>query len=448
MSRKYFGTDGVRGRVGEGYITAEFVLKLGWAFGQTVRQGHTSRPKVVIGKDTRLSGYMFETALEAGLIGAGVDPVMLGPMPTPAIAYLTRTFSAEGGIVISASHNGYEDNGIKFFDKNGTKLPDDVEHEIERLLDEPLTTVNGPLLGRASRADDAAGRYIEFCKHTLRLGTDLSGLKVIVDCANGAAYQVAPKVLRELGATVEAIGVTPDGLNINNGVGSTAPDALIEAVVSTQADLGIALDGDADRVVLVDENGALVDGDEILYIIAASRHQRGHMYGGVAGTLMTNLGLEKALADMQVPFLRTNVGDRYVIEAMEERQWTLGGETSGHIICSDLISTGDGLVAALQVVNALLLSGQTLSQARHGMTKYPQILINVPLVSRNHLDHQLVKDAVSSVESQLGASGRVVLRPSGTEPVVRVMVEGVNATEVKDCAEQIATSVEKVASIS
>jgi phosphoglucosamine mutase len=447
MSRKYFGTDGVRGRVGEGCITAEFVLKLGWAFGQTVRQSHAGRPKVVIGKDTRLSGYMFETALEAGLIAAGVDPVMLGPMPTPAIAYLTRTFSAAGGIVISASHNGYEDNGIKFFDENGTKLPDAVEHEIERLLDEPLTTVNGPLLGRASRANDAAGRYIEFCKHTLRLGTDLSGLKIVVDCAHGAAYQVAPKVFRELGAEVEAIGVTPDGLNINNGVGSTAPDALIEAVVSSQANLGIALDGDADRVVMVDENGALVDGDEILYVIAASRHQRGRMDGGVVGTLMTNLGLEKALADMQVPFVRTKVGDRYVIEAMEERQWTLGGETSGHIICSDLTSTGDGLVAALQVVNALLLSGQTLSQARHGMTKYPQILINVPLISRDHLDHQLVKDAVSAVESQLGDSGRVVLRPSGTEPFVRVMVEGIDAGEVKACAEQIAASVEKVASI-
>jgi phosphoglucosamine mutase len=303
------------------------------------------------------------------------------------------------------------------------------------------------LLGRASRANDAAGRYIEFCKHTLRLGTDLSGLKIVVDCAHGAAYQVAPKVFRELGAEVEAIGVTPDGLNINNGVGSTAPDALIEAVVSSQANLGIALDGDADRVVMVDENGALVDGDEILYVIAASRHQRGRMDGGVVGTLMTNLGLEKALADMQVPFVRTKVGDRYVIEAMEERQWTLGGETSGHIICSDLTSTGDGLVAALQVVNALLLSGQTLSQARHGMTKYPQILINVPLISRDHLDHQLVKDAVSAVESQLGDSGRVVLRPSGTEPFVRVMVEGIDAGEVKACAEQIAASVEKVASI-
>lgn len=447
MSRKYFGTDGVRGRVGEGCITAEFVLKLGWAFGQTVRQNYSGRPKVVIGKDTRLSGYMFETALEAGLIAAGVDPVMLGPMPTPAIAYLTRTFSSAGGIVISASHNGYEDNGIKFFDGQGTKLPDRVESDIERFLDEPLTTVSGPLLGRASRANDASGRYIEFCKHTLRLGTDLSGLKIVVDCAHGAAYQVAPKVFRELGAEVEAIGVTPDGLNINNGFGSTAPDALIEAVVSSQAHLGVALDGDADRVVLVDETGALVDGDEILYVIAAARYQRGRMAGGVVGTLMTNLGLEKALASMNIPLVRTKVGDRYVIEAMNERQWNLGGETSGHIICSDLTSTGDGLVAALQVVNALLQSEQTLGKARQGMSKYPQILINVPLDSHAHLEHPSVIKAVQSVEDQLGDAGRVVLRPSGTEPVVRVMVEGVDADEVQTCAEQIASSVEKVASI-
>ena len=448
MNRKYFGTDGIRGRVGEGCITVEFVLKLGWAFGQTIREGHAGRPKVVIGKDTRLSGYMFETALEAGLIAAGVDTVMLGPMPTPAIAYLTRAFSADGGIVISASHNGYEDNGIKFFNENGTKLPDDVEQEIERLIDMPLTTVNGPLLGRASRAEDAAIRYIEFCKNTLHLGTDLSGLKIIVDCANGASYQIAPKLFRDLGAEVEAIGVTPDGLNINDEVGSTAPDALIAAVRSSQADLGIALDGDADRIIMVDETGALVDGDEILFIIVTSRHQRGVMSGGVVGTLMTNLGLEKALADMRIPFLRTSVGDRYVSEAMEERQWILGGETSGHIICSDLTSTGDGLIAALQVLNALLLSGQTLRQARHGMTKYPQILINVPLVSRDNLDHQSIKDTVTSIESRLGDSGRVVLRPSGTEPVVRVMVEGAEEDEVRVCAEQIATSVEKVASIS
>ncbi|MGB1967742.1 MAG: phosphoglucosamine mutase [Litorivicinaceae bacterium] len=448
MNRKYFGTDGIRGRVGEGCITAEFVLKLGWAFGQTVREGHAGRPKVVIGKDTRLSGYMFETALEAGLIAAGVDTVMLGPMPTPAIAYLTRALSANGGIVISASHNGYEDNGIKFFNEDGTKLPDDVEREIERLIDIPLTTVDGPLLGRASRAEDAASRYIEFCKNTLRLGTDLSGLKIIVDCAHGASYQIAPKLFRDLGAEVEAIGVTPDGLNINNGVGSTAPDALIAAVKSSQADVGIAFDGDADRIIMVDETGALVDGDEILFIIVKSRHQRGVMSGGVVGTLMTNLGLEKALANMRIPFVRTSVGDRYVSEVMEERQWILGGEASGHIICSDLTSTGDGLIAALQVLNALLLSGQTLSQARHGMTKYPQILINVPLVSRDNLDHQSIKDTVTSIESRLGDSGRVVLRPSGTEPVVRVMVEGAEEGEVRVCAEQIAMSVEKVASIS
>ena len=447
MSRKYFGTDGVRGRVGEGCITVEFVLKLGWAFGQTLRQLHSGRPKVVIGKDTRLSGYMFETALEAGLIAAGVDPVMLGPMPTPAIAYLTRMFSAAGGIVISASHNPYEDNGIKFFDENGTKLSEYVEHQIELLLDESLSTVSGPLLGRASRANDAAGRYIEFCKHTLRLDTDLAGLKVVVDCAHGAAYQIAPKVLRELGAEVVAIGVTPDGLNINKGFGSIAPNALVAAVVAEQAHLGIALDGDADRVVMVDETGALVDGDEILYIIACSRLLRDQMDGGVVGTSMTNLGLEKALEEMNIPFARVKVGDRHVIEAMEERKWTLGGETSGHIICSDLTSTGDGLVAALQVVKALRLSGQTLSEARYGMTKYPQVLINVPLISQDHLQHEIVKEAVWSVERKLADSGRVVLRPSGTEPVIRVMVEGEQLDEVHQCAREIAASVEKVASI-
>ena len=447
MSRQYFGTDGVRGRVGEGCITAEFVLRLGWAFGATIREGVSHRPKIVIGKDTRLSGYMFETALEAGLIAAGCDPVMLGPMPTPAIAYLTRTFSADGGIVISASHNPYHDNGIKFFDANGTKLPDAVEAAIEARLNQPLTTVDGPMLGRASRANDAAGRYIEFCKHTLRLGTDLSRFHIVLDCAHGAAYQIAPKVFRELGAKVTTIGVEPDGLNINDGVGSTAPGALIQKVSEVGADLGIALDGDADRVVMVDETGATLDGDEILYLIARTRHERGRMEGGVVGTLMTNLGLEHALDAMQIPFVRTQVGDRYVIEAMEARGWTLGGETSGHIICSDLTSTGDGVVAALQVVNALLSSGVALSAARKGMTKYPQVLVNVPMVDRAHLMHPEVVQAVAATEQLLGQSGRVVLRPSGTEPVVRVMVEGRDASEVQAAAHRIAEAVEKVAVI-
>jgi phosphoglucosamine mutase len=447
MSRQYFGTDGVRGRVGEGCITAEFVLRLGWAFGATIREGVSHRPKIVIGKDTRLSGYMFETALEAGLIAAGCDPVMLGPMPTPAIAYLTRTFSADGGIVISASHNPYHDNGIKFFDANGTKLPDAVEVAIEARLNQPLATVDGPLLGRASRVNDAAGRYIEFCKHTLRLGTDLSRFHIVLDCAHGAAYQIAPKVFRELGARVTTIGVDPDGLNINDGVGSTAPGALIQKVLEVGADLGIALDGDADRVVMVDETGATLDGDEILYLIARTRHERGRMEGGVVGTLMTNLGLEHALDAMQIPFVRTQVGDRYVIEAMEARGWTLGGETSGHIICSDLTSTGDGVVAALQVVNALLSSGVALSVARKGMTKYPQVLVNVPLVDRAHLMHPEVVQAVASTEQLLGQFGRVVLRPSGTEPVVRVMVEGRDASEVQVAAHRIAEAVEKVAVI-
>lgn len=447
MSRQYFGTDGVRGRVGEGCITAEFVLKLGWAFGHTIRSQTDHRPKVVIGKDTRLSGYMFETALEAGLIAAGCDPVMLGPMPTPAIAYLTRTFSADGGIVISASHNPYYDNGIKFFDASGRKLPDATELAIEALLDQPLTTVEGPLLGRASRANDAAGRYIEFCKHTLRLGTDLSGFKIALDCAHGAAYQIAPKVFRELGATVTALGVEPDGLNINDGVGSTAPEALIRHVLATGADLGIALDGDADRVVLIDETGAIVDGDEILFLIAKGRYERGRMEGGVVGTLMSNLGLERALAAMQIPFVRTKVGDRYVIEGMEARDWTLGGETSGHIICSDLTSTGDGVVAALQVVNALRASGLALSQARQGMTKFPQVLINVPLIDPDHIEHPLVLAEVQGVESELGIEGRVVLRPSGTEPLVRVMVEGRDAATVQQAATRIAAAVEKAAVI-
>jgi phosphoglucosamine mutase len=389
---------------------------------------------------------MFETALEAGLIAAGVDPVMLGPMPTPAVAYLTRTFSAAGGIVISASHNTYEDNGIKFFNAQGNKLPEAMEEEIESWVDRSFETVSGPLLGRASRANDAAGRYIEFCKHTLRLGTDLSGLKVVLDCAHGAAYQIAPKVFSELGAEVQTIGVTPDGLNINHGVGSTSPGALVEAVVSQQADLGIALDGDADRVVLVDETGTLVDGDEVLFIIASARHQRGRMQGGVVGTLMTNLGLEHALAEMQIPFVRTQVGDRYVIEAMTARNWSLGGETSGHIICSDLTSTGDAVVAALQVVNALRQSGMTLSQARLGMKKLPQVLINVPLIAPEHLAHPSVVSTVERVEEALGDHGRVVLRPSGTEPVVRVMVEGPDQT-VTEHAQQIADSVENVATI-
>lgn len=449
MSRKYFGTDGIRGRVGEGCITAEFVLKLGWAFGYTVRQRTSSdRVKVVIGKDTRLSGYMFETSLEAGLIAAGVDPIMLGPMPTPAIAYLTRILSADGGIAISASHNPYEDNGIKFFDSTGRKLLDDLEEQIEGLIDAPLKTVSAPFLGRVSRSEDAASLYIEFCKNTLRLGSDLSDLKVVIDCAHGAAYQIGPKVFRELGVEVEAIGIQPDGLNINNRCGSTAPSALIDTVISSKADLGIAFDGDADRVVMVDEKGRLVDGDEILYIIAAFRNQKGEMSGGVVGTLMTNFGLEKALQSMQIPLIRTKVGDRYVIEEMITRGWSLGGETSGHIICSDLTSTGDGIVAALQVVNALCLSGQRLSQACSGMTKCPQFLVNVPSINTDCLNHKLVSETVQHVESALGDRGRVVLRPSGTEPLVRIMVEGDNPEEIKAHATSIAHSVENIGKIS
>lgn len=445
MSRRYFGTDGIRGRVGEGCITVEFILKLGWAFGQTLRSKSARRPSVLIGKDTRLSGYMFETALEAGLIAAGVDPVMLGPMPTPGVAYLARKGSAMGGIVISASHNSYEDNGIKFFDGNGAKLNDDVEIEIERWVDEPLVTVDGPLLGRASRAHDAANDYIKFCKHTVIQGTEFSEFNIVLDCANGAAYQIAPSVFRGLGARVKTIGTSPDGLNINKDVGSTSPDALARAVISSGADLGIALDGDADRLALVDHTGVLVDGDEILYVIAASRHRLGSMAGGVVGTLMTNLGLEKALAKMDIPLLRTSVGDRYVIEAMRKSKWFLGGETSGHVICSDLTSTGDGIVAALQVLSALKMSGQSLHEAVHGMSKCPQVVINVPLDARANLNHSSVKATVRAVESELAEYGRVVLRPSGTEPFVRVMVEGYDQELVMACAKRIAESVEKTA---
>lgn len=431
MARKYFGTDGIRGRVGEGAITPEFVLKLGWAVGRVLAKASGS--KVVIGKDTRISGYMFESALEAGLVAAGVDVLLLGPMPTPAIAYLTRTVKAQAGIVISASHNPFEDNGIKFFSDNGCKLPDEVELAIEAQLDQPMSTVDSAALGKVSRIADAGGRYIEFCKRALPLGLSLKGLKIVVDCAHGATYQVAPQALRELDAKVTAIGVEPNGLNINADVGSTAPAALQNKVLETGADLGIAFDGDGDRVLFVDHRGEVVDGDELLFIIAQHKMLRTGMVEGVVGTLMSNLGFELALQQLEIPFARAKVGDRYVKELMESRGWLLGGESSGHIICADITSTGDGIIAALKVLYAMIDSGRTLAELKSGMSKFPQITRNVRVAPGcNILENTELLQAVSRVETQLGERGRVLLRPSGTEPVIRVMVEG-------ECPDKVAT---------
>ena len=443
MSRKYFGTDGVRGRVGEGCITAEFVLKLGWAFGKVVRRSKTGRLKVVIGKDTRLSGYMFETALEAGLIAAGVDPLMLGPMPTPAIAYLTRTFSAAGGIVISASHNSYEDNGIKFFDENGIKLPDQIEYEIERLLDQPFTTVNGPLLGRASRADDAADRYIEFCKSVFPSELSLQGLHIVVDCAHGATYHIAPNVLRELGAQVTEIGTKPDGMNINKDCGATSLDALQQAVLDNKANVGLALDGDGDRIMMVTDKGRVIDGDEILYILAVTAQQQGQLQGGVVGTLMTNFALEKECERRNIPFVRAKVGDRYVIEELVKRDWYLGGENSGHVINRQYHTTGDGIIAGLQVLAAMQFEGKSLHELSRDFKKLPQVLINVRFnAGEQPLKSDTVQAVVNEVETALAGKGRVLLRKSGTEPLIRVMVEGEDEKTVRTFAQQIANEVE------
>ncbi|HPE78357.1 MAG TPA: phosphoglucosamine mutase [Gammaproteobacteria bacterium] len=442
MARKYFGTDGIRGRVGEGHINPEFVLKLGWAAGRVLGSGEGS--KVLIGKDTRISGYMFEAALEAGLAAAGVDIRMLGPMPTPAIAYLTRTLHASAGIVISASHNPHEDNGIKFFSASGNKLPDAVEERIEDELGKPMTTVSSSRLGKAKRLEDARGRYIEFCKSTIPSRLDFRGLKVVVDCAHGATYHMAPDVFEEIGAEVIAIGAEPNGLNINEGFGATKPRALASSVRVNGAHLGIALDGDGDRVIMVDETGEIVDGDEILYIIARSRLTNGGLQGSVVGTHMSNLGLEVALRDLGVGFERVAVGDRYILERLSEQDWTLGGEASGHIICRDRTTTGDGIVSALQVLAEINKSGKTLGELRGGMVKFPQELINVPLGGARAADvmaSKAVVDAVRSVESAMGAEGRVLLRPSGTEPLIRVMVEGREAAVVTSNANAIAEAV-------
>ncbi len=438
--RRYFGTDGVRGTVGEGFFTPDFVLRLGWAAGTVLRR--QGRGTVVVGKDTRVSGYMLESALEAGLSAAGMDCLLLGPMPTPAVAYLTRTFHACAGIVISASHNAYPDNGIKLFSADGEKLPDTLEAQIEHCLGQPLSMVSPTDIGRARRSVDAGGRYIEFCKRALPDHMDLRGLKVVVDAANGAAYQVAPAVFTELGASVTAIGVSPNGLNINHECGSTAPAALQRAVLEQGADIGVALDGDADRLILVDATGALVDGDEILGVLALDRHQAGTLGGGVVGTLMSNLGLERALADVGIDFTRAKVGDRYVMEQLRARGWLLGGETSGHLLCLDRTTTGDGLVTALQVLSVMRRSGRTLGELKRFMVKYPQRLVNVRLTPGFDPDTcEIVQQAIGAAESQLAGRGRVLLRKSGTEPLVRVMVEGQEAAQVDLLCEQIAGQV-------
>lgn len=440
--RKYFGTDGIRGRVGESPITPEFMLKLGWAAGQAFKR-EGQRNSVLIGKDTRLSGYMFESALEAGLSAAGVDVKLLGPMPTPAIAYLTRTFRASAGIVISASHNPHHDNGIKFFSAQGTKLDDALESEIERWLDEPLQVCSSEELGKASRIEDAPGRYVEFCKSTVPNEFTLEGMNIVLDCAHGATYHVAPKVFKELGAKVSVLGASPDGLNINLNVGSTSLDALKHFVVEKGADLGIAFDGDGDRVLMVDRDGSEVDGDELLYVIASQRFAEGSLKGGVVGTLMTNLGVELALREQGIEFERANVGDRYVMERLVAHDWVLGGEGSGHMVIRDRTSTGDGIVSALQALLAIKSSGKPLAELRKGMSKLPQKMINVRVAQRfDPLSRADIVAAVQAAEKSLGDAGRVLLRASGTEPLIRVMAEGQDAEEISRVAQQLAQVVE------
>ncbi len=440
MSRKYFGTDGVRGRVGDYPITPEFVMKLGWAAGKVLSRIGTK--KVLIGKDTRISGYMLESALEAGLSAAGIQAALLGPMPTPAIAYLTRTFRAEAGIVISASHNPYYDNGIKFFAHDGTKLPDEVELAIEAMLDQPMDCVPSEQLGKASRISDAAGRYIEFCKSTFPSEMHLDGLTIVLDCAHGATYHIAPSVFEELGARVIRTGVQPNGLNINDKVGSTAPAALVAAVLEHGADLGIAFDGDGDRLAMVDHTGALLDGDQLLYIMARDARRRGQLNGGVVGTLMSNMALELAMAELDIPFKRAKVGDRYVMELLKEHGWKLGGENSGHVISLDHNTTGDGIVAALQVLRAMVDDGRSLHELGRELVLYPQVLVNVRFnAGTDPLTDSEVQQRVAAAEEELAGAGRVLLRKSGTEPLIRVMVEGADEPQVRRLAEHIADAV-------
>ena len=446
IKKQYFGTDGIRGRVGEAPITPDFIMRLGYAAGRVLASKGIkgARPSVLIGKDTRISGYMLEAALEAGLSAAGVDVLLTGPMPTPAVAYLTRALRAQAGIVISASHNPYYDNGIKFFSAEGAKLPDDIEHAIEAELDKPMQVIDSAKLGKARRIDDAAGRYVEFCKSTFPNNMDLRGLKIVLDCAHGATYHVAPDVFHELGAEIICIGNSPDGLNINEQVGSTHPQALQKAVVENKADLGIAFDGDGDRVMMVDASGNMLDGDQLLYIIALGLYAKGKLKGGVAGTLMTNLALEHALQKHQIPFARANVGDRYVLELLNEKNWKLGGENSGHILTLDKHSSGDAIIAALQVLHALKQSGKTLAQMRAELVLYPQVLINVVTKCKLDLNMPQLQAAVKNAEAKLKNTGRVLLRASGTEPKIRVMVEGSEAKLVQKLAEDIAEVVTRL----
>ena len=443
MTKKFFGTDGIRGAVGTYPITPDFMLKLGWAAGKVL--GGESGGKILIGKDTRISGYMIESALEAGLSSAGIDVQLLGPMPTPAIAYLTQTLHAQAGIVISASHNPFADNGIKFFSAEGTKLPDDVEHAIEAELNKEIVCNESEVLGKASRLDDAQGRYIEFCKSTFPRTQDLKSLKIVLDCANGATYHIAPKVFNELGAEVIALGDTPDGLNINDGCGSTQPEWLQKNVLLQKADLGVAFDGDGDRLIMVDHEGEVVDGDQLLYVMTMAAYAKGALKGGVVGTLMTNLGLEHAFKKHEIPFSRANVGDRYVMEQLLEKNWRLGGESSGHLICLDQTSTGDGIVAALQVLAAVVEQGQSLKKLAAGMTKYPMVLINVRVAEKPDLEnHAEIQAALHEAEAELAETGRVLLRPSGTEPLIRVMVEGQEQKRVESVAQKLADIVKSV----
>lgn len=441
--RKYFGTDGIRGKVGEYPITPDFALKLGWAVGRVLAKEGIGN--VLIGKDTRISGYMLESALEAGFASAGVAAAFTGPMPTPAIAYLTRTFRADAGVVISASHNPFYDNGIKFFSTEGKKLPDDVEALIEAELEKPLVCVESDKLGRASRITDAAGRYIEFCKGSFDHELSLSGLKIVVDCANGATYHIAPNVLKELGAHIIKIGCNPNGMNINEKCGATDVDALIEKVLEEKADLGFALDGDGDRIILVDHNGHKVDGDQIIYIIAREALRKGQLQGGVVGTLMSNMGLEIGLKELGIPFVRAKVGDRYVLEKLIENDWRFGAENSGHVLLLDKTTTGDGIIAGLQVLSAMIRNKMSLADLSCGMKLFPQVLLNVHLSgSTDPLNHQQVKDVIQEVELALADKGRLLIRKSGTEPLIRVMVEGEDKTLVTQYAQCIVDVIKKV----
>lgn len=442
-AKKYFGTDGIRGRVGEDTINPEFILKLGWAIGKVMDE-QFGDSKILIGKDTRVSGYLFESVLEAGLSAAGVDAWMLGPMPTPAVAYLTRTFRAQAGIEISASHNHYHDNGIKFFSFEGRKLSDQLEAAIEQKMHEPMRLVEASKLGKARRINDAPGRYIEFCKSTLEIKNSLSNLKIVVDCANGATYQIAPAVLRELGASVIEIGVNPNGFNINDNCGSTAPTLLVQTVLAEKADLGIAFDGDGDRVIMVDHKGEVVDGDELLFIMAKYGFGNGVLQGGVVGTMMSNLGLEVGLHNLGIDFKRTQVGDRYIIEALHANNWLLGGESSGHIAHLGITTTGDGIISALQVLDAVCHSEKSLYELKSQINKYPQILLNVKCnCPKNFTSDTKIEETVTKITKNLGKYGRVLLRPSGTEPVIRIMVEGEDVNLVSRYAKELAEMVKK-----